>query len=313
MITDIAGLEDHAAVAELFQAQLDAFPDHEAFLRKRLTGLSPADWDIAEHLASLIVVLGADRLAEFCSDYRWYAGTMLEEEFFFRREDRYRLSTFAEAEKEVYGDPAYMARYVNGLLVSQLWWRNHTEVMAQFRSRYLGGLAPGARHLEIGPGHGLFLYEAALSPRIAELTGWDVSSVCLDKARETFALLAAPRTPDLGQVDMYAPPERRFDSIAFSEVLEHVEDPEAALAAIWSLLAPGGRAFINVPVNSPAPDHIFLFRTPEEIVERVKAAGFDVETVHLAPATGITLERARKHALTISTVIIAVKPANAPN
>ena len=65
---------------------------------------------------------------------------------------------------------------------------------------------------------------------------------------------------------------------------------------------------INAPVNSPAPDHLALFKTPEEIVDLVGAAGFEVIDTLFSPPSGSTLERARKLNLAISTVIVAKRP-----
>ncbi|MBI1406285.1 MAG: methyltransferase domain-containing protein [Caulobacter sp.] len=280
-----------------------AFPEHEAALRKRFA-LADADPIFCETLAGMIERIAGETLAAVCDDYRWLAGAVLEEELFFRREGRYRLTSFAEAEALVYADAAYMTRYMNGLLLSQLWWANHTAVLAWFRDRYLPANRPGARHLEVGPGHGLFLHLAASDARTSEATGWDVSPASLDQVRHTFAALGkAP--PPLSLVNLFEPSPEQFDSICFSEVLEHLETPAKALARVHDLLAPGGRAFINAPVNSPAPDHITLFSTPEAIVELVSGAGLVVEELLLAPSTGASLERARKFALAISTVIIA--------
>lgn len=46
--------------------------------------------------------------------------------------------------------------------------------------------------------------------------------------------------------------ERRFQTILFSHVLEHVADPVGSLQKLGSLLAPGGRLFVIVP-NAEAP------------------------------------------------------------
>jgi len=46
--------------------------------------------------------------------------------------------------------------------------------------------------------------------------------------------------------------EQRFQTIIFSHVLEHVADPQGALATLGRLLAPGGRLFVVVP-NAEAP------------------------------------------------------------
>ncbi|MFM2475425.1 class I SAM-dependent methyltransferase, partial [Burkholderia cenocepacia] len=42
-------------------------------------------------------------------------------------------------------------------------------------------------------------------------------------------------------------PDERFDLIAMLDVLEHVDDPAAALAEVRARLAPGGRLVVTVP------------------------------------------------------------------
>ena len=237
--------------------------------------------------------------------YKFVTDIVLEEEIYFRRENRYRLSTFAQALEKVYKNREYMTQYMNGLLMSQLWWTNHTAVMRYFKEVYLEQSRPGYRHLEIGPGHGLFLHYAAIHPNCGSATGWDVSPASLDLVRQTFRALDCSKPISLELVDMFEAPPREFDSVVFSEVLEHLEDPSAALKSISALLAPGGRAFINAPVNSPAPDHLALFRSPEEIIKIVEDAGLRVESTLLAPTAGSSLERARRLSLAISTVVVA--------
>ena len=122
------------SLQRLIDSQLGVFPEHESFLRRRFAGGSDP---FCESLAATIADIAGPNLSALCEDYRWLAGAVLEEELFFRREGRYRLASFAEAETLVYADPAYMTRYMNGLLLSQLWWSNHTAVLAWFRDRYL--------------------------------------------------------------------------------------------------------------------------------------------------------------------------------
>lgn len=65
---------------------------------------------------------------------------------------------------------------------------------------------------------------------------------------------------------------------------------------------------MNVPINSPAPDHLFLLRSTEEAVHFMKDAGFEIERAEFFPMTNHTLDQARKHQLTISACIIARRP-----
>lgn len=287
--------------------QIAAFPEHKDYLAKRFADLPPEQLRFADDVAGLILRIGGSDIATICQDYRWLTDRILEEELFFRRNKRYRLSKFQDALEQIYNDHAYMTHYMNGLLATQLWWRNHTDVLHYFRDRFVAGNPQGFSHLEIGPGHGLFLYMAASSPLCGSAEGWDVSDSSVDSTRKALDAMELSREVELRAVNMFAAPERTFQSITFSEVLEHLEQPLEALHILHRLLAPGGRIFINAPVNSPAPDHLYLFRTPEEVAAMVEQAGFRIEGTLFAPCTGATLERARKQQLCVSTSVIATK------
>jgi 2-polyprenyl-3-methyl-5-hydroxy-6-metoxy-1,4-benzoquinol methylase len=278
---------EHPALHRLATAQLEAWPEHEKFLRRRFGA-------------------GGD-VARFVADYRWMCDRVMEEELHFRREGRYRLSSFAEADREVYSNKEYMARYMNGLLLSQIWWANHTAVITYYADEFLAGNRAGYRHLEIGPGHGLLLYFAARDPRCEAAGGWDLSDASIEATHHALRVLGAPREARLVKQSVFdaAPPGERYDSVVISEVCEHLEDPKAALANLRGVLAPGGRLFVNMPINSPAPDHLFLLRTPEEVVDLVRSSGYEIEASRAFPLSGYTEEKARKAGLTMSCVVVA--------
>jgi len=101
--------------------------------------------------------------------------------------------------------------------------------------------------------------------------------------------------------------ESKFDCIMCSEVLEHTEEPEKALMNMHSSLRDQGRMFLHIPINSPAPDHIYLWRKAEEIEDLVENNGFVIESFTAIPPTGKTLSEAQKHDLDISCIAIARK------
>lgn len=287
--------------------QIACFPDHETFLARRFSGESEEGFRFANELARWVTALSGDELPTVLADYRWLSGVVLEEEIFFRRNGHYRLSSFADALEQVYSNTPYMAKYMNGLLASQLWWRNHTEVMRYFRDAFIGRNPDGFSHLEVGPGHGLFLAIASIA-NVGRCEGWDISDASLESTREGLRRLRiADEKVLLRKIDLFDAPAEQFQSVTFSEVLEHLEEPLEALDALHRLLAPGGRIFINAPVNSPAPDHLYLFRTPEEVAQVVEKAGFMIEDAMFAPCSGATLERARRLNLTISAAVIGRK------
>jgi 2-polyprenyl-3-methyl-5-hydroxy-6-metoxy-1,4-benzoquinol methylase len=258
-----------------------------------------------ERISALILHLIGDDIDRYIHGYQWMCSMVLDEELEFRRHGRYRLSSFAEAERTVYANKELMACYMDGLLLSQVLWANHIAIMDYYLRAFLGGMSNTASHLEIGPGHGLLLFLASQATT-GRLTGWDVSETSLNHTQ--LALLRLGARPGINLVDRNLfsdqPIVEKFDSVVISEVLEHLENPAAALDVVFRCMPPGGRLFVNAPVNSPAIDHIFLFRTPEELVDLVISAGFKVESICISPASGFTEARARKLGVAISCAIV---------
>jgi 2-polyprenyl-3-methyl-5-hydroxy-6-metoxy-1,4-benzoquinol methylase len=299
----LADANAHPTLSRLLALQQDVWPDHEKFLGMRFG--AGANLEFAEEIAGLVERLASD-LRLFATDYRWLCERLNEEELHFRRTGQYRLSKFEDALREVYSNHEFMSRYMHGVLLSHLWWSNHSQVMEYYSRTFLPENPTGYSHLEIGPGHGLLLYFAARDPRCKSVTGWDVSEASLDATRSGFRRIGVTRDVRLVQRDLFDAPstDERHDSIVISEVCEHLENPKLALEKLRGHLAPGGRLFVNVPVNSPAPDHIYLFSTPEEGVDLVRSAGYRIQSTKFFPMTGYTEARARSAKLTISCVVV---------
>lgn len=107
----------------------------------------------------------------------------------------------------------------------------------------LESIPSGARLLEIGTGQG------AMSVRLArrfEYTGVEADEVSAGKASARLRGAGLPHTLHVGAFES-APLDAPYDIVCAFEVLEHIEDDEAALATWSKLLAPGGRLVISVP------------------------------------------------------------------
>ena len=295
--------ETYPHLREMVERQLAAFPEHADYIETRFAQDDAEHLAFADSVAANVLQIAGPDIAQVCENYRWFCGAMLEEELHFRRTGRYRLSSFADADAEVYSNREFMSRCMDGLLASQLWWRNHTEMLRFFRDEFVTRNRKGFRHLEIGPGHGLFLYLAAASQNCASAEGWDVSDSSIVNTRKALDAMQLEREVMLHKKNLFDAPAEQFDSITCSEVIEHLERPQDALKILRGLLTESGRIFLNAPINAPAPDHIYLFETPEQLVEMIKDAGFAVESSTFAPCTGSTLERARKQKRTISVAV----------
>ncbi len=302
-------LGDYKNLKLLVDRVLKVWPAHESLAAKSFEIRSPEVLDVSNKMSALIETLAAhvpEGLDGLCKSYQFLCEKIvLPEELYFRRNGTYRLSNFSDARREVYSNAPFMRQYMNGLLISDVMWCNHAQALSYYVNSYLPSLPDAADHLEIGPGHGLLLYFAAIRPEIGSVTGWDVSPTSIENTRialDAFQI-SRPVTLTLRNLFDSSPTTQRYDSIVLSEILEHLEDPLAALRAVKGWLKPGGRVWVHVPANSPAPDHLFLVNSPEHACELVKAAGFVIEDSAAFAMTGTTLEKATRRKLAISCLV----------
>jgi SAM-dependent methyltransferase len=106
---------------------------------------------------------------------------------------------------------------------------------------FSGRSPSGARLLEIGPGLGNLLVEAAA--RGYEVTGVEYSESSVRIANDRLGADRVVRG-GLTSVDL---PDSSFDVAVLADVLEHTRDPLAEMRRLWRLLKPGGTLFIAVP------------------------------------------------------------------
>jgi len=308
------GLEDvldgcpHTAA--VVRAVLELWPEHFDYCCARFRGGMSEFERRMDAVSELVLARTGADLAGYAGDYRWMCERFVEEELVFRRTGAYRLSTFEQAYNEVYGQPEYMSKYVRGILISQVIWEPHARAFDYFRTAFLPRLPSSGSYLEVGPGHGLFLYFAARTPALGILEAWDVSESSIVETTAALQRLGVERNIQMVRQDILAAdaPQSAFDGAVISEVLEHLERPDLALDCLRRALRPGGRIFINAPVNSPAPDHIYNWSSPDAFRQFVIDRGFEIEDMELFPVTGARLETALKKDLSISCVVIGRAP-----
>jgi 2-polyprenyl-6-hydroxyphenyl methylase / 3-demethylubiquinone-9 3-methyltransferase len=202
-------------------------------------------------------------------------------------------------------DPAELAKFAS---LAQSWWdpagpSRPLHELNPLRMRYIESVAAlrDARVVDVGCGGGIL--SEAMARSGARVLGIDLSQAVLDVA-ELHALEAklAVEYKAIAAEELAAASARSFDLVTCMELLEHVPDPAATLAALATLVKPGGNVIVSTLNRKPMAfavaivgaeyiarmlprgTHEYLkFIRPSELARWARAAGLD-----LIDLTGIT-------------------------
>lgn len=118
-------------------------------------------------------------------------------------------------------------------------WRSF-EALAQKHMAFVRQQTGSGRVLDVGCSTGHFL--AAARAQGFEVEGAKFSADSARVAREHFGL-----TVTEGSVHQVSAAPGSFDLVTMFDVIEHVPDPAADIAAVWQLLKPGGWFVLSTP------------------------------------------------------------------
>jgi 2-polyprenyl-3-methyl-5-hydroxy-6-metoxy-1,4-benzoquinol methylase len=138
------------------------------------------------------------------------------------------------------GFPAYSHQ---NPLINWLFWQRLHKVM-----NYVEADAPYEHVLDFGCGSGVMLpFLCEISKRV---TAMDIDLLPFERISRQKPFPANLTVHDAREVTLGGLPQASFDLIIATDVLEHVEDISGTLAAMKSLLKPGGQIVISGPTEN---------------------------------------------------------------
>jgi cyclopropane fatty-acyl-phospholipid synthase-like methyltransferase len=205
-----------------------------------------------------------------------------------------------------------MDRYMYGLAITNFLWPNHVQ-MARFMRETLPKGRNG-RYLEVGPGHGFLLLSALEVGAFDDVLGVDLSAASVEQTRtiiDHFYPDAPARVELRDFLEATDLEPSSFDAVVMGEVLEHVEQPEVFLRRIAELAKDDAYIFITTCINAPAVDHIYLWRTTDELEEMITSSGLTITEPLRLPYEGKSLEESREENLPINVAYVLAKTPTA--
>jgi 2-polyprenyl-3-methyl-5-hydroxy-6-metoxy-1,4-benzoquinol methylase len=249
-------------VVEAFFAARDLPAPAEIFDRRALGAIKTESGALAKHVedAESVVVVGdsdfdralAERLEAPFVDVNDELGTYYET----RAHDLDELALTYE-HPEAYKRFFYRARFKT--------------VLAALDAR------PGEKVLDLGCGSGAYTRE--LVRLGAKVTATEIAPTPLALAKRNLAELAEPvdfRLEDAQALDL---PDGAFDRVLLTEVIEHVPQPERAVAEAARVLRPGGVLVVSTPSRFSPMNLAY------DLKRRVRRYGFNEHLHELTPGS----------------------------
>lgn len=192
---------------------------------------------------------------------------------------QYENKSYRECEERVYARDDTMSEYLMGIYLTNFLWAHHMEISLFFEDRFLPGLASSSLLVEIAPGHGAWGLWALSGISDGRLTAFDVSPTAIEMAQAVARAANLEQRANYRLLDALSiEPEAigAADACICSFLIEHLEEPEALLRVIGSVLRPKGTAFLTGALTAAQIDHIFEFRRESELVLLAERHGLRV-------------------------------------
>ena len=199
-----------------------------------------------------------------------------------------------------------------GLAISQFLWATHYDIYIFFEDSIENNKEHILSYREIGPGHGLFLNKAMdYINNKAKVTVIDISPISIDITKSIMRYFK-PNNKNIiyKNIDILEfNSVEEYDFITMGEVLEHVNSPEKLLSKINGLLTENGKLFISTCVNCPAIDHVYHFKTVDEIRNMLNSNGYSIEEELVLPVEDLAMNEIVDKKITINYCAILKKEA----
>jgi 2-polyprenyl-3-methyl-5-hydroxy-6-metoxy-1,4-benzoquinol methylase len=160
--------------------------------------------------------------------------------------NRYRSAirqVLAQAEPGRLDEAGFPAYSHPNPFINNLFWQRLHKVM-----NYIEVSAPYENILDFGCGSGVMLpYLSQISKQVSAV---DIDLLPLERIQKHIPLAANVQVFDLTKTNLASLPQKSFDIVIATDVLEHVKDLPRTFDDLFKLLKPNGRVVVSGPTEN---------------------------------------------------------------
>lgn len=271
--------DKYPAIGYFYDELSYQFPYFVGTIQKQSTSFGDNWLTLFETELSTFFSNDTNRIKHAVKGYGKFALDSMKLQVKFQKTKEYDNKTYEEAASEVYQNKDYMfGLYLPGILLSHYLWRHHFLQHIFFVEKFLPlvGNGDGKVFYDVGPGTGFYSKEMLKRTNLIG-KGFDLSPHSLE---HTLMLLRANNVADRFEGNLQDiiknPGIPAADYLINIEVLEHLEDPQTFLNFLAKMLKPSGYGLISAAINAPNADHIYLYRSSDEVAFQLLTAGFEI-------------------------------------
>jgi 2-polyprenyl-3-methyl-5-hydroxy-6-metoxy-1,4-benzoquinol methylase len=254
------------------------YPYFKTTIDRQLKEFGPSWRDFLEQDLECFFGEDVERFEKAVEGYGRFALEAMKLQVEFNKTREYRAKTYEEVADEVYQNRDYMFDlYLPGILLSHFLWRHHYKQHIFFMEKFVPLIEKNGGKLfyDVGVGTGFYSKEMLRTNPDMKGVGFDLSRFSMDYTISTLEAFGYTSRYEGRLIDIVANKvDKQAPFIINIEVLEHLEDPQAFIFALFRMLEPGGYGLISAAITAPNADHIYLYKDTCEVVEQLENAGF---------------------------------------
>jgi 2-polyprenyl-3-methyl-5-hydroxy-6-metoxy-1,4-benzoquinol methylase len=265
--------------AQLHERLLARYPNYAGLWQSSRSAFGSAwEHELSRHIGNVFGPTPGDTWDEAVDGYAEFCTEALRAQVFFERTGRYRATSYADTLRDCYRSSDYMERrYLPGQYLSHFVWPHHYRMLRGFLSLLSEHVDRLATFYEVGVGCGMYSQKVLDTFPSARGTGIDISEYALRFTARVVRAAGHGARYQIDERDIFADPlPPPADLVICQEVLEHLEAPDRFVARLTKLVRPGGWGYITAAINAAHTDHIYLYRSPDEVRRHVEEAGWRV-------------------------------------